>query len=85
MVFRHLHRSFRLILHLASSIVDYLHWYDDACEFKYIYLSELLLGPNSNFRQFTHFHNERFGSISPSEDIIDRIISFVVHHVPTMW
>ena len=85
MVFRHLRRSFRLPLHLASSIVDYLHWYDDASQFKYIYLSELLLRTNSDFRQLTHFHNERFGSISPSEDIIDRIISFVVHHVPTMW
>ena len=85
MVFRNLNPPVRLPLHLARSIVDYLHWYDDASEFKHIYLSELLLGPNSNFRQFTHFHNERFGSISPSEDIIDRIISFVVHHVPTMW
>ena len=65
--------------------MDYLHWYDDASEFKYIYLSEVLLGPNSNLRQFTYFHNERFGSISPSENIIDRIISFVAHHVPTMW
>ena len=65
--------------------MDYLHWYDDASEFKHIYLYEVLLGPNSNLRQFTNFHNERFGSISTSEDIIDRIISFVAYHVPTMW
>ena len=85
MVFKHLYCTFRLPVHLARSIMDYLQWYDDAFEFKRIYFSEILIGPNSCLRQFTYFHNERFGSVTPDEDIIDRIISFVVHHIPTMW
>ena len=85
MVFKHLYCTFRLPVHLAQSIMDYLQWYDDASEFKRIYFSEILIGPNSSLRQFTNFHNENFGSVTRGEDIIDRIISFVVHHIPTMW
>ena len=85
MVFKHLYCTFRLPVHLARSIMDYMQWYDDASEFKRIYLSVILTGPNSRLRQFTYFHNENLGSITPGEDIIDRIISFVVHHILTMW
>ena len=67
-----------------SSIVNYLQWYDDASEFKRIYLTELLLTRGSALRKFTYFHNSKHGTISAHEDIIDRIISFVVFHEQTM-
>ena len=84
MVFKHFQRSFHLPQVTVSSIVNYLQWYDDASEFKRIYLAVLLLTRGSAFRKFTYLHNSKHGNISAHEDIIDRIISFVVFHEPTM-
>ena len=85
MVFLHLQRSFHLPQVTVRSIVNYLQWYGDASEFKRIHLTELLLTRGSAFRNFTYFGSSKHGTISAHEDIIDRIISFVVFHEPTTW
>ena len=85
MVFLHLQRSVHLPQTTAKSIVIFLQWYDDTSEFKRIYLTELLLQRGSVFRKLTYFHNRSHGNISAHEDVIDRIISFVVFHEPTTW
>ena len=43
------------------------------------YLRCLLMAEESPFGQFTYFRNGRSGNISKTEDIIDRILSYLLH------
>ena len=49
--------------------------YDRAARKRYLYLA--LLAPGSVFRTFTWSINSRAGNISDTENIVDRICSFV--------
>jgi len=41
------------------------------------FLENVLRSPGSPFQQFTYFNNGIWGNISMTEDILDRILSFV--------
>ena len=78
MVALHLARTFRPPQHIIRTIIEYVNWNDPAAEFRLQYLLNMLLASGSGFRLLTHFYSGIHGNISQTEDIIDRIVLFVV-------
>ena len=77
---RYLFTTRGLPIHLVDTVVRYLVP-DHEAEFRRQYLRILLLGPpmgGSRFRLTTYASNGMAGSISAREDILDRILMFIV-------
>ena len=69
-------------INIITRLVPYLGPIHTAqAEFRRLYLRPLLLGPNTHprqgFRLLTYGSNGMPGSISDTEDIIDRLLGFV--------
>ena len=60
------------------TMVCFIKWKDNYAEFKRLYLMRVLLVGCSVFRQFTQLHNRISGEISDLEDVIDRILLFIM-------
>ena len=74
----HLRKAFHL-LEMPLQLVDsFVMWNDSYSEFKRCYLLTVLLARESVFRQLTYYYNTTRGNMSDLEDVIDRILSFVV-------
>ena len=59
-------------------VASFLKWNDGYAVFKRLYLLHVLLARDSVFSHFTHWYNNVSGEISDLEDVVDRIISFVI-------
>ena len=77
-VLQHLFRSGRLPYSLVRMVISYVHWQNATSEFKRRYMLEMLLSSGSVFRRFTYFYIAFCGSISQHEDVVARVIAFVV-------
>ena len=75
--FRHLRKASHLSERSLHIVATFLQWNDSDTEFKRQYLLNVLLAKELVFRQFTFFYNKESGNISESEDVIERIVSFV--------
>ena len=83
MVARHFENTFNIPLCVIRSTVEYLYWHDPDADFRRQYLLNVLLtGPG--FRFLTYFHNGIHSNISQCEDIIDRVLLFVVGNSPNL-
>ena len=78
MVALHLVRTFRLPLLSIRTIIEYGHRNDPAAEFRRQYLLNMLAAAGSEFRLLSRSYNGIHGSVSHTEDIIDRVVLFVV-------
>ena len=77
-VARHFERTLSIPQYIIRLIVEYLYWHDPDAEFRRQYLLNKLLTRGSEFRLLTYFHNGIHGNISQCEDIIDKVLLFVV-------
>ena len=80
-VFKHL-GTCNIPVNIITGLVPYLEPMHNAkAEFRRLYLWKLLLGPNTHprqgFRLLTYSGNGMDGSISATEDVIDRLLGFV--------
>ena len=78
MVALHSARTFSLPQHIMRTTIEYVHWDDPTAEFRRQYLLNMLVAGGSGFRLLTNFYNGMHGRISHTEDIIDRVVLFVV-------
>ena len=78
MVARHLENSLNIPLCVIRSTVEYLYWHDPDADFRRQYLLNVLLTEGYGFRFLTYFNNGIQRNVSQCEDIIDRVLLFVV-------
>ena len=76
--FMHLRMASHLPEMPLQTIACFLQWNDSQAVFIRRYLLNVLLAKESVFRQFTYFYNSKKGNISSREDVLDRILEFVV-------
>ena len=80
-LFKHLGATHNIPDSFFFALGPYLQPMHNAkAEFRRLYLSKLLLGPQNirqRFQLLTHFGNGKDGNISDNEDIIDRVLDFV--------
>ena len=77
-VFMHLRMASHLPEMPLQTIATFIQWNDSHAVFRRRYLLNVLLAKESEFRQFTYFYNNKKGNISSREDVLDRILCFVV-------
>ena len=77
MVARHFARTFDLPQYIMRLTIEYVHWNDPAAEFRRQYLLNMLVADGSVFRLLSRSYNGIHGSVSHTEDIIDRVVLFV--------
>ena len=77
-VLQHLIRSGHLPNSLVRTLISYVQWNDAKAVFRKRYLWAMLLSSDSVCRQLTYFHNRNLGNLSQYEDVIDRVLAFVI-------
>ena len=78
MVAHHLESTLNIPRCVIRSTVEFLYWHDPDADFRRQYLLNVLLAVGSGFRSLTYFHSGIHSNISQCEDIIDRVVLFVV-------